>query len=218
MTNLWLLARDRHSLISAVHPIDCPPPPKSANHLRDPQRVMLLAFVLTLDLWVWFDLLGERHHRKSLLVEMTARTMAVLGCTVVVVLLGWGSRMTFRWGNSGIRDTTHPERALVKWVVAWLVHLLALALLLAAITAEGNCIEDHTRNVRLMHALWGGLLMWLLVEPALLLALVSLPFCACCGAFRHHGRRHHSDQRGGGLQLQPRDPLESVEAMFHNLP
>ena len=93
--------------------------------------------------------------------------------------------------------------------------MLAFALLLAAVHAEGRCLEDHTRNVRLMHALWASALMWLVLEPAMLVALVSLPFCACCGAFRGHGHRH----RHRGLHHRWReDPLESIEAGFHNLP
>ena len=165
-----------------------------------------------MNLWCYFVFVGNNEHDPSLLVELTIRTSSALASGIVCVLIGWGCRLVFRWGNSGLRDTSAPRRALLRWLVAWALTFLWIALLLAAVAAEGRCMPDHRRNVRLMHALWACVLMWLLLEPAMLVAIVSLPFCACCAAFRGRGRRHRIGYRRSS------GPLENLEATFHDLP
>ena len=107
-----------------------------------------------MNLWCYFVFVGNNEHDPSLLVELTIRTSSALASGIVCVLIGWGARLVFRWGNSGLRDTSAPRRALLRWLVAWALTFLWIALLLAAVAAEGRCMPDHRRNVRLMHALW----------------------------------------------------------------
>jgi len=177
-TDIWLLFRERHTLVSFLYPTRYSLPPKAGNHLRDPQRAQIFWLVITCNLYIYFVLIG-RNYKIATINGVFQETQNALVSGMVSFIMGWTSRIIFRYGNSGLRDIGKPKLALFRWLLAWGVHVAAMAVLLSVVADEGKCLSDDTTKTRLALWLWACFMMWIFHEVIVIFCLAMLAFVPC---------------------------------------